>query len=160
MTRMRLLAFAALTLPACDPGPGAPTPQSTETATPAGIGAETRWYSPEQVAAGAPLYAEHCAACHKANAQGTADWKSRDANGKLPPPPLNGTAHTWHHPLEVLRMVVRQGGGQFGGSMPGFAETLSAGQIDAILAWIQSHWSDEIYALWHQRDVATRRAAR
>ncbi|PUB79742.1 MAG: cytochrome C, partial [gamma proteobacterium symbiont of Ctena orbiculata] len=25
-------------------------------------------------------------------------------------------------------------------------------QIDDILAWVQSHWSHEIYAIWYERD--------
>ena len=32
--------------------------------------------------------------------------------------------------------------------MPGFADTLNAKQIDAILAWVQSHWSEAIYVSW------------
>jgi mono/diheme cytochrome c family protein len=38
--------------------------------------------------------------------------------------------------------------------MPGFADKLSPQQIDQILAWVQSHWSDKIYAIWHERDLA------
>jgi mono/diheme cytochrome c family protein len=41
--------------------------------------------------------------------------------------------------------------------MPGFAEKLSAEQIDDILAWVQSHWSDEIYRIWHERDTQANR---
>jgi len=38
--------------------------------------------------------------------------------------------------------------------MPAFADKLSAQEVDAILAWVQSHWSDKIYAIWHERDLA------
>lgn len=37
--------------------------------------------------------------------------------------------------------------------MPGFSDKLSVEQIDDILAWIQTHWSDEIYRIWHERDT-------
>ena len=37
--------------------------------------------------------------------------------------------------------------------MQGFSETLSAQEIDAILAWVQPHWSDEIYAKWSELNV-------
>ena len=104
----------------------------------------------------APLYRENCATCHKENAEGTPDWKTRDANGKLPPPPLNGTAHAWHHPLDILRSVVKRGGAPVGGTTPAFGEKLDEAQIDAILAWVQSHWSDEVYKIWHERDLASK----
>ena len=112
----------------------------------------TRWYSQEQVMQGRDLYQTYCAECHQPDASGTTNWRSLNAEGKLPPPPLNGTAHTWHHPLSVLRRTVRLGGVPLGGSMPGFADKLSDEQIDAILAWVQTRWSDEIYHIWHERN--------
>ncbi|MES9921821.1 MAG: hypothetical protein ABW161_16470 [Candidatus Thiodiazotropha sp.] len=36
--------------------------------------------------------------------------------------------------------------------MPGFGEKLKPQQIDEILAWVQSNWTDEIYAIWYERD--------
>ncbi len=36
--------------------------------------------------------------------------------------------------------------------MPGFADKLTLDEINAILAWVQSHWPEEIYAVWHQRN--------
>lgn len=111
-----------------------------------------RWYSREQVAIGNELFQSNCASCHKPDASGSPTWKTMDEQGKLPPPPLNGTAHTWHHPLSVLRRTVQRGGVPLGGSMPGFADKLSSSEIDATLAWVQTHWPDEIYAAWHKRN--------
>jgi len=111
-----------------------------------------RWYSDEQIAIGGPLFQANCAACHKPDASGTENWKQPDAAGKYPPPPLNGTAHTWHHALPVLRRTIRLGGERLGGTMPGFEGKLNEEEIDAILAWVQSHWPQEIYAIWHQRN--------
>ncbi|MEN8167255.1 MAG: cytochrome c [Pseudomonadota bacterium] len=116
-----------------------------------------RWYSETQVARGDNLFQVNCSECHKPDASGTPNWKERDADGKLPPPPLNGTAHAWHHPLSVLRRTVRLGGVPLGGSMPGFADKLNSEEIDAILAWVQSHWSDEIYRVWHERNTQASR---
>ncbi len=110
----------------------------------------SRWYSDEQVARGGQLFQQHCASCHKEDASGSPDWKKLNEEGKLPPPPLNGSAHTWHHPLPLLRQVVRNGGIPMGGSMPAFKDKLSRDEIDEILAWVQSHWSDKIYATWNQ----------
>jgi len=152
------LALTGSALIACEQDQSDPKARWTDGAAPAGAPVRQRWYSEQQVAAGALLYRENCATCHKENAEGTPDWRKRDANGKLPPPPLNGTAHAWHHPLDILRTVVKQGGAPVGGSMPAFAGKLDQQQIDAILAWVQSHWSDKIYAIWHERDMAARSA--
>ncbi|MEL0586383.1 MAG: cytochrome c [Candidatus Thiodiazotropha sp. (ex. Lucinoma kazani)] len=111
-----------------------------------------RWYTQVQVNRGNNLFQENCAVCHKPDASGTTNWRELDANGKLPPPPLNGTAHTWHHPLSILRRTIRMGGIPLGGTMPEFEEKLTNKQIDDILAWVQSHWPDEIYRIWDERD--------
>jgi mono/diheme cytochrome c family protein len=156
MMKLVLILGSVVALSACEREQPDAKPRWTDTAAPASAPVTMRWYTPAQVQAGAALYAQHCASCHKPNAEGMADWRTRDENGKLPPPPLNGTAHAWHHSLDVLRSVVKRGGGAIGGSMPTFADQLSSGDVDAILAWVQSHWSDEIYAVWHERDMAAR----
>lgn len=112
----------------------------------------TRWYSQEQLFNGNRLYQANCAQCHQADASGTKEWRKRDVNNKYPPPPLNGTAHTWHHSLSVLRKIIEDGGVPIGGSMPGFVNKLNKQEIDAILAWVQSHWSDQIYSAWQKRN--------
>lgn len=114
-----------------------------------------RWYSDKQVSKGKDLFAQQCAACHSVNAEGTKDWKQRDADGNLPPPPLNGTAHAWHHPLDVLRRTIREGGTKFGGTMPPFADKLGAEDIDALIAYFQSKWSDETYSKWRTLQAAS-----
>ncbi|MET0048327.1 MAG: cytochrome c [Sedimenticola sp.] len=112
-----------------------------------------RWYSQDQVEIGAILFATHCSGCHGKKAEGALNWKVRLPNGSLPPPPLNGTAHSWHHQIPVLRRAINEGGNAFGGNMPGFKEKLSEPQIDAVIAWFQSLWSDEIYSLWSGQGV-------
>lgn len=111
----------------------------------------TRWYSPEQVKEGATLFRTYCAECHGRDAQGMPKWRRQDPDGTFPPPPLDGTAPAWQHPLTVLRDMVKQRGLPSGGTMHGFADKLDDQQIDAILAWIQSHWSEEVYTLWRDR---------
>ncbi|MEW8432079.1 MAG: cytochrome c, partial [Candidatus Thiodiazotropha sp.] len=118
-----------------------------------------RWYASQQVARGGKLYQQFCAECHKPDASGTTNWQQLDAKGNYPPPPLNGTAHTWHHPLSALRRTVIFGGVRLGGTMPGFGDKLQPQQIDDILAWVQSNWSDEIYAVWYQRDQQARKSS-
>ena len=64
------------------------------------------------------------------------------------PPPLNGSAHTWHHPFEVLARQIKFGAPGGAGKMPPFQGRLTDEEIINVLAWVQSLWPDEIYAQW------------
>ncbi len=113
---------------------------------------EGRWYTQNQVNHGKVLFQAHCASCHGEAAQGlVADWKKTLADGTYPPPPLNGTAHAWHHPLSLLRRTIRNGGIPLGGVMPPFKEQLSDQEVDAIIAFFQSKWDKPIYEAWMER---------
>lgn len=125
-------------------------------AMPANMPVVQRWYTQDQADRGYVIYQANCATCHKPDASGTKDWQTQDANGKYPPPPINGTAHAWHHPLKILRRVVNKGGVPLGGAMPGFEGKLSHRDVDDVLAWVQSNWSDEIYKLWYERNEQIR----
>lgn len=108
-----------------------------------------RWYSAEHVEQGRALFQTHCASCHGDQAQGLADdWRKTDAQGNYPPPPLNGSAHAWHHPLVVLETTIKEGGASFGGVMPGFADRLSDSETRSTIAYFQSSWTEEVYARW------------
>lgn len=115
-----------------------------------------RWYTADQVATGATLYLASCAICHAEDGSATVEWRTPDADGNYPPPPLNGTAHTWHHPLQMLEQTIANGGAEYGGLMPGFAATLDESERLAIIAWFQSLWSDEIYGRWSEIDTRSR----
>jgi len=106
---------------------------------------------------GKALFARNCASCHGDRAQGTFNWQKAGPDGKYPPPPLDGSAHAWHHPKTVLRDVIRNGTQRIGGNMPPWRDKLNDADIDAIIAWFQSLWPDEIYAAWADND---RRAGR
>ena len=97
-----------------------------------------RWYSQQQVDSGNILFQKHCASCHGQNAESIPNWKQTDANGNYPPPPLNGSAHAWHHDLPLLQQTVREGGQKLGGLMPPFENVLSPQQIDMAIAYFQS----------------------
>jgi len=111
-----------------------------------------RWYNNEQIAWGEKVYTKNCQVCHGKEGIGTFNWKQRTPDGKLPPPPLNGSAHTWHHPLPILYRIIMNGTAQQGGTMPGWKETLSRDDVVAVIAWFQSKWSDKIYTDWYQRN--------
>lgn len=138
-----LLSISAALLSACDQR-GLPdlTVVNTETG---------RWYSQAQQQTGQLVFSENCASCHGEQAQGlAADWRQRLEDGSFPPPPLNGTAHAWHHSLSVLLQVINEGGVALGGKMPPFAASLDDDQKLAAIAYFQSYWNDEIYQQWLQ----------
>ena len=105
---------------------------------------------PAQLALGAKVYAQHCAACHGANLEGQPDWRKRLPNGRLPAPPHDDSGHTWHHPDEVLFGITKHGlvppyaPKGYESDMPAFAGTLSDAEIRAVLAFIESRWSAEV----------------
>ena len=107
-----------------------------------------RWYNQEIVSYGAQLFQQNCAVCHGSNAEGTKDWKKTDANGHYPPPPLNGTAHAWHHSIPQLARSIKEGGIKLGGLMPPFGDQLSDQDVLALIAYFQSKWPDKVYQVW------------
>ena len=120
-----ILGFFLLLAGCSEPTPRQLSDQGSET--------PTRWYNNEQVLVGAQVFAENCAVCHGDNAEGrVSDWRQRLEDGSLPPPPLNGSAHAWHHPNSVLVQVINNGGTPFGGTMPAFVGVL--GKPDKLAA--------------------------
>ena len=114
--------------------------------------AERRWYDQAQVSRGRNVFSENCAVCHGEQAQGLAeDWRQRLADGSFPPPPLDGTAHAWHHPMFQLVQTIETGGVPYGGQMPPFAEVLNNDEMLEAIAYFQSFWSEEIYSSWLDR---------
>ena len=103
---------------------------------------------------GKAVFSAHCAICHGVEAAGTPDWRKPMADGRYPPPPLNGTAHGWHHPLTALRRQINRGGAKFGGWMPALGDSLTDEQVDEVIAYVQSLWPDKIYAAWLKNDAA------
>jgi mono/diheme cytochrome c family protein len=113
---------------------------------------DDRWYTESYLRLGKTVFESNCMVCHGANGQGLAeDWKKPLADGTYPPPPLNGTAHTWHHPASMLLRTINKGGKDMGGQMPAFAQKLSENEKVAVVAYVQNWWSDEIYGTWLQR---------
>lgn len=103
-----------------------------------------------EIARGARLYAQHCAVCHGANLEGQPNWQTQNADGTWPAPPHDATGHTWHHADDYLIGMMIYGGAAITGNpqntMPAFNSVLTVDDAKAILAYIQSTWSDEIRA--------------
>jgi len=108
-----------------------------------------REIDPKIYSYGQQLYLKNCAVCHGKNAEGGENWQKLNEDGKYPPPPLNGTGHTWHHSTKALTNVIKNGTGKIGGNMPAWKDKLKNKDIEAILVFIQAQWPDELYTAWY-----------
>ncbi|MEO1918080.1 MAG: cytochrome c [Candidatus Thioglobus sp.] len=106
----------------------------------------------DSVASGKKTFEENCVSCHGEGAKGLAkDWKKKNADGKFPAPPLNGTAHAWHHPPKGLLATINNGGVKLGGWMPGFKEQLNDAEKQGLLDYIHSLWPSELQQKYDSR---------
>ena len=100
---------------------------------------------------GQRVYTENCAGCHGLNGEGQPHWQTTNPDGTLPAPPLNGSAHTWHHGDGTLYKQVKLGGAYleqqglagFKSGMPAFGELLTHEEIIAVLTYVKSLWGDQ-----------------
>lgn len=145
MKRMALILLALAFTAGCDREPASRLPADV-----------ARLKDPALIARGEVLFKKHCATCHGARAEGAPNWRRRDADGFFPPPPLDDTAHAWHHPLDDLRTMIRYGSPPGQGRMPAWGNSLSSEDIDAVIAWFQSLWSPEVFAAWLELDRRAR----
>lgn len=150
-TNISILAvlLAGLALGACDKQPEPIADQLKALDETADTPPPDRNLDSAQAARGRAVYAQNCLQCHGAEGKGQAgDWRIRDAAGRFPPPPLDDSAHAWHHPTAVLVEVVREGspGGQ--GNMPAWKDKLSEQEIQDVVTYIKSLWSEPVYQLW------------
>lgn len=137
-----LLSLMALT--SCDSN------SKTTAETPKKV--EGRWYTSSQVIRGKKVFKDNCAVCHGDKGQGLVrNWKGAQADGSFPPPPLNGSAHTWHHSKDILMRTVNNGGIPLGGTMPSFKDVLNDIEKEAVLAHVMSLWPDQVYQAWLKR---------
>lgn len=103
----------------------------------------------ETIAAGARVYAAHCASCHGAKLEGQPNWREKLPSGRFPAPPHDDSGHTWEHSDRWLFHVVERGfvppyaHQGYESDMPGFKDKLSDAEIRAVLAYIKSRWSEE-----------------
>lgn len=102
------------------------------------------------IAQGAELYEEQCASCHGGETGGAISDR---------PPPHNANGHTWHHPDCLLADITLRGAAAWGAdpstsAMPAFAGTLTEAEVEAILSYMKTWWTDEQRAF--QADVTAR----
>lgn len=155
--RMLLVLMTSAFLSACDVPPPASKQAGKAPAAISPPAPVVRQHDFEQVQRGAQLFQQSCAQCHGQQGEGAPNWRQRNADGKFPPPPLNGSGHTWHHPMQALKFTIKNGTEKIGGSMPAWKGKLSDEEINDIIAWFQSKWPDEIYSAWYQNDQRARK---
>jgi mono/diheme cytochrome c family protein len=95
---------------------------------------------------GAALYAKHCASCHGVKLEGQPNWQTRKADGKLPAPPHddsghNGTTRTISFLKSPNSVFLRSY--QVMSDMISFEHRMSDGEIQAVLDFIKSTWSEQ-----------------
>lgn len=150
-------------VPAATPAPSAAAPTSPaveSTPPPAGPAPSTaapevqpknlaaRNLDSEKIKRGEAVYRANCANCHGPNGEATPGWRNPGADGRYPPPPLDGSAHAWHHSTETLETMIRVGSPAAIGGMPAWDGKLTNQQIDDVIVWIKSLWPDEVYDIW------------
>jgi len=103
-----------------------------------------------RIARGEVIYNQHCASCHGKNLEGQPNWKTRNAQGRLPAPPHDETGHTWHHDDQLLFELTKFGmvppniPEGYESDMPGFEKILTDDEIRDVLQFIKSRWPEEI----------------
>ena len=84
---------------------------------------------------GSALYAANCQVCH---------GDSNGAGGRGGAPIHNDRGHTWHHPDAQLSGWVLNGKLGFGSrGMPALGDKLTEPEVDAILTYIKSWWTND-----------------
>ncbi len=109
---------------------------------------------PERLTAGQTVYEENCQACHGKKAVGERpdDMYAKDENGQFVAPPLDDSAHGWHHPDSQLTTSIMNGSPR-NPRMPAWKESLSAEDVRNVIAYIKSLWSFRSWACQGSRHM-------
>jgi mono/diheme cytochrome c family protein len=141
-----LLLVAALVVSACTSGTSTGStlvPPLAPGAAAAGPVPPTPQLDAARVQEGEGLYSQYCSSCHRADLSGDPEWKTRNADGSLRPPPHDSTGHTWHHSDALLLSLTRDGSVFPESRMPSFGGTLTDDEIITIVEFIMSSWGPQ-----------------
>jgi hypothetical protein len=75
-----------------------------------------------------------------------ANWTGRSETRMAccPPPPHDGSGHTWHHDRDLLFAITKYGVAEaanlenYPSAMPALGNVLDDGEIEAVIDWIAS----------------------
>lgn len=137
--RLGALGVVVLLAGACSAALVAPPVSTPET---------LRALDAETIRNGRRVYVTNCAGCHGLNAQGAQNWQRPDDNGNMPPPPQDDSGHTWRHSDRQLAEIILDGWRDpFNKTpdltMPPFRGKLSDTDVEAVITYFKSLWSDE-----------------
>lgn len=96
---------------------------------PASSGVSDAPVSQELLSEGQALYQATCAVCHGSEGGGF-------ATAGVPAPPLDGRAHSWHHPDSQIIGWIRDGGVQ----MPAVGAGWSDDEVRGVMAYFKQWW--------------------
>jgi len=114
---------------------------------------------------GQTVYEAQCASCHGIEGEGQFPDAplEPDITGRYGAPPHDETGHTWHHDDDLLIQIIREGG--MGDpvnfyTMPALESVLSNAEIEAVLAYIKTMWTQEQINAQRERTIAIREQQR
>jgi len=115
----------------------------------------------ESYVLGQTVYETQCASCHGIEGEGQFPDAplEPDITGRYGAPPHDETGHTWHHDDDLLIQIIREGG--MGDPinfypMPALESVLSDEEIEAVLAYIKTMWTQEQINAQRERTLAIR----
>jgi mono/diheme cytochrome c family protein len=82
------------------------------------------------LAVGETMYQGSCATCHGVDGEGA-------VQPGIPAPPLDGSAHSWHHSDSQIIGLMRDGGAQ----MPAVGAGWSDAEVEAVIAYVKTRWA-------------------
>jgi mono/diheme cytochrome c family protein len=119
--------------------------------TPEVQGKGPRQYDKNLLARGERVFLANCAVCHGNGGEGKPGWQQPGPDGKLLPPPLDGNGRVWRLSSSQMKQFVHQGSPEGRANMPAWQGKLSEQEIDEVVTWITSLWSDQVYLDWQSK---------
>jgi mono/diheme cytochrome c family protein len=108
----------------------------------------------ELIQQGQSLFARNCMPCHGPNGVGQNPAEPNggyDEHGNLIAPALDGSAHAWHHPDDVLFQWIKHGSALGDSPMRGWEGRMTDEEIWAVIRYFQSLWPARQREIQQQR---------
>ena len=107
-----------------------------------------RQYDKNMLARGERVFQTNCAVCHSNGGEGKPGWQQPGPDGMFLPPPLDGNGRAWRLSSSQMKQFIRQGSPHGRSNMPAWQGKLTDPEIDEVVTWITSLWSDTVYLEW------------
>lgn len=128
------------------------------TTSPDDVQALAQLVDEETLQLGQAVYEQSCAACHGIDGEGQfPDTPMQpDDTGRFGAPPHNGDGHTWHHDDNLILQIINDGGMGTADAfypMPAFGDILSQEEIETVVAYIKTFWTEEQRMIQAERTI-------